>query len=139
MSLYKQFKTESKYETEGVLLEYGKNSKDQPIRIRVARAGGSNTRYAKTLDIKTRPYRRQIQQETLDPAQADLISMDVYATAVVLGWENVEDDDGNPIPFSREACLKLFQDLPDLFQDIREQSQKVAVFRAVEREADAKN
>jgi hypothetical protein len=33
----------------------------------------------------------------------------------------------------------LFNDLPDLFEDVQEQAQKAALFRADIREADAKN
>jgi hypothetical protein len=62
---------------------------------------------------------------------------EVYAETVVLDWENVEDADGNPMPFNAANAVKLFTDLPDLFRDIQEQSQRSALFRAelLEREA----
>lgn len=61
----------------------------------------------------------------------------MYAETIVLGWENVEDADGNPLAFNTANAIKLFTDLPDLFRDIQEQSQRSALFRAelLERES----
>lgn len=139
MSLYKQFKTDNNLEKEGILLEYGTNSQGNPICIRVARAGGGNVAYAKRMEARVKPYRRQIQNETMETALVERILKEVYAETVVLGWENVEDENGNPLPFTTENCIKLFDDLPDLFKDIQEQSQRAALFREELREADAKN
>lgn len=139
MSLYKQFTTDNKLEREGILLEYGNASNGQPITIRVARAGGSNAQYQKRMEALVKPYRRQIQTETIDPKQVEKLIRQVYAETVVLGWENVEDADGKPMPFTRENCLKLFEDLPDLFADIQEQAQRAALYRTEIREAEAGN
>lgn len=139
MSLYKQFKTDNSLEKEGIVLEYGENSKGKPIAIRIARAGGANKAYEKRMEIRVKPYRRQIQNETMESALVERIVKEVYAETVVIGWENVEDENGNPMEFSVENCIKLFDDLPDLFRDIQEQSQRAALFRAEVREADAKN
>ena len=139
MSLYKQFKTDKNVEKEGIVLNYGKNSKGEDIEIRIARAGGANVQYAKLLEAKTKPYRRQIQNETLDNEVAEKITKEVYAKAVVMGWIGVEDENGKPLGFSSENCIKLFDDLPDLWVDIQQQSTKAALFRADILEQDAKN
>src|SRR5262245_48481461 len=139
MSLYKQFKTDSSLEKAGILLQYGKNSKGADICIRIARASMANEPYAKRMEAKVKPFRRQIQNETIERALLAGIVREVFAETIVLGWENVEDADGNTQPFTKENCLKLFNDLPDLFEDIQEQAQRAALFRADIREADAKN
>ena len=139
MSLYKQFKTDKNVEKEGIVLNYGKNSKGEDIEIRIARAGGANVQYAKLLEAKTKPYRRQIQNETLDNEVAEKITKEVYAKAVVLGWTGVEDENGKEMEFSFENCMKLFDDLPDLWTDIQQQSTKSALFHADILEQDAKN
>lgn len=139
MSLYKQFQTDKTVEKEGIVLNYGKNSKGEDIEIRIARAGGANVQYAKLLEAKTKPYRRQIQNETLDNEVAEKITKEVYAKAVVLGWTGVEDENGKELEFSFENCMKLFDDLPDLWTDIQQQSTKAALFRADILEQDAKN
>lgn len=151
MSLYSQFKTDTKLEKDGILLEYGENSKGKPICIRIARAGGSNERFNKRLEAASKPYRRQIQTETIATETIAKMIRQVYAETVVLGWENVElivkDNDGNPVEpeqyeermFTVPNCLELFNDLPDLFLDIQEQAQRAALFRTEIREADAGN
>lgn len=137
--LYSQFTTDTKLERDGILLEYGTASNGQPITIRIARAGGANAQYLKRMEALVKPYRRQIQTETIDPKVVDKLVRQVYAETVVLGWENVESRDGQPLPYSRDNCLKLFDDLPDLFLDIQEQAQRAALFRTELREADAGN
>lgn len=139
MSLYSQFKTDPSVEKDGILVQYGNNSKGLLIQIRIARAGGNNVGFAKAYEQKTKPYRRQIQNDTMDPKVAERIILEVYAETVVLGWEGVEDEEGNDLPFNKENCIKLFTDLPDLFRDLQAVSQSIAAFRSEIREADAKN
>lgn len=139
MNLFQQFQTDPKLEKEGVVLEYGLNSKEKMIGIRVARAGGANTAFSKRMEAEVKPLRRQIALELLDLAQINKITRKVFAETVVLGWENVEDADGNDLAFSKEACQELFDKLPALFADLQEQASNIAVFRLHIREADAKN
>jgi hypothetical protein len=141
MSLYKTFQTESNFEKNGILLEYGfiDNDPTKPIRIKIARAGGSNTKYSTKLEAKTKPFRRQIQTETLDPKIAEKLFMEIYAESVILGWENVQDENGDELAFNVANVVKLFTDLPDLWADVKEQSQKAALFKAEVIEADAGN
>lgn len=139
MSLYGQYQTDPDLEKTGIWLDYGVNSKGLPTRIRIARAGGSNTTFTKLLDLKTKPYRRQIQNDTLDPNTSRRIMTEVYADGVILDWENVEDPDKNNLAFTRQNVLKVLQDLPDLFADIVDAATKVALFRQEINEADAGN
>lgn len=139
MSLYKQFETDRSIEKAGVILNYGPNSKGKDIEIRIARAGGANDTYLKRLEAKSKPHRRSIQHETIERVQLENIVKEVYAETVVIGWENVEDRDGNDMPYTKDNVLKLFADLPDLYADIQQQAQSAALFRLSIREADAKN
>lgn len=149
MSLYTQFKTDPKLEKEGILLEYGTASNGKPTAIRIARAGGANVQFQKRADALIKPMRRQLQTETADQKQVERVLKQVYAETVVLGWENVEfpvlDANGSPtgetefLPFTLANCLRLFDDLPDLFADIQEQAQRAALFRLVLQEAEAGN
>lgn len=138
-SLYAQFTTDAKIEKEGVILQYGTNSKNLPIGIRVARAGGANQAFNKRMEIKSKPYRRQIQTETIERKTLEKLVLEVFCETVVLDWENVEDADGNEMPFNYDNAVKLFTDLPDLFADVQEQASKSALFRAEIREAAAGN
>ncbi len=139
MSLYKQFTTDPELEKKGVLLEYGETEDGKPVTFRIARAGGANKAFEKLMDAETKPIRRQLQNETADNKQLLRILRKVFATTVVLGWENVQDPDGKDIPFSVANCIKVFEDLPDLFIEIQEQARRAALFRASILEADTKN
>lgn len=149
MSLYKNFKSDENLEKSGILLEYGTNSAGKDITIRIARAGGANTQFQKRMEAVVKPYRRQIQTETIDTKMVEKLVRQVYAETVVLGWENVEfpvlDSEGKDtgaveeLPYTVANCLRLFNDLPDLFLDVQEQAQRAALFRAEIREADAGN
>lgn len=139
MSLYKSFGTDTSLEKTGILLEYGNNSKGKPIAIRIARAGGANKRYENVLDVRLKPYRRQLQTETMPKDLQEKLLMEVYAETVVLGWENVEDESGNELEFTKENVIKVFTDLPDLYEDIKTQSIRAALFRQGVLEEDSKN
>jgi hypothetical protein len=139
MSLYNTFKTDESLETKGIELEYGHTEAGEPIRIRIARAGGGNTRFAKVLEEKTRPYRRQLQTGTLDKKVSDRLYLETFAETVVLGWVNMEDETGAELPFNVSNVCKLFTDLPDLYNDVQAQAQSAALFRAATREIAAKN
>lgn len=139
MSLYNSFKTDPQIETGGVHLQYGETKAGKPITIKIARAGGANTAFQRKLEAATKPYKRQLQMDMMDIKQLERILRQVYAEAVVLGWENVEGPDGKQIPFSVENCVKLFTDLPDLFADVQAQSQSIALFREQLRENDSGN
>lgn len=139
MSLYKLFKTNENLETDGIWLEYGQTADGKPIRIKIARAGGHNVAFAKALEKATRPYKKAIQTGTLDDKTATRLYREVFADTVVLDWINVEGPDGQPMDFNKENVLKLFEDLPDLFADLREQANNVALFRDEVRETDLGN
>jgi hypothetical protein len=140
--MYGLFKTEPMLETEGVVIDYGS------FRVTIARAGGMNKRFAKTLEAKTKPVRRAIQTETLDAERGLDILREVYAEAVILRWETkkadtfvigIESPDGDILPFTKENVIQTFRNLPDLFTDIQDQAGKTAIFRQDEKEKAAGN
>lgn len=139
MNLYEQFSTDPSLEKDGILLEYGTTEDGKSIAIRIARAGGSNKAFERKLEFETKPIRRQLQNDTANNGQLLKILRKVYAETVVLGWENIQGPDGKDMPFTVENCIKLFEDLPDLFTDLQEASRKAALFRKEQREADAGN
>lgn len=140
MNLYKAYETDEKAEKEGIVIDLGLNSKEEPIQIRVRRAGGANTRFAKVFEQKSKPYRRQMEiPGALDPKVSDRVMREVYADSVILGWTGVEDRDGNDMDYNRDNVIKLFEDLPDLFRLIVKDSQNEALFRKDIREVEAGN
>lgn len=139
MSLYNTFETDKSLERDGIVLDYGFNSKNEPIQIRIARAGGANAKFAKVLEQKMKPYKRAIANDTMDNKVAEKLLVEAYADSVILDWTGVEDREGTALDFNRENVVKVLTDLPDLFMDIQSQSQKSALFRAELREAEQGN
>lgn len=134
MSLYDLYSTDADLERGGVILNYGEG-----VRIKIARAGGANVDFAKTLERLMRPYRKRLDTGTLDEKVATDVFIRVFAESVVKDWEGVTDREGNTLPFNTDNCVKLFKDLPDLFADVREAATSVSNFRDKEVEDDVKN
>lgn len=130
---YSVFRTDKALEKEGIVLDYG------DFKIKVARAGGANSAFQKALTAKIRPYKRQLDAGTIPDDVAEKLFLDVYAESVVLGWEGMTDENGNPLPYSKENAVKLFSDLPDLFRDVQNQAAAISNFRAEVTEDTIKN
>jgi hypothetical protein len=140
MSLYDTYETDPQLEKDGVHLEVGTNSKGEIVTIRVRRAGGSNQQFAKVFEFKSKPYRRLMDiPGALDPKVQERLMREVYAEAIVAGWENVEDRQGKPLPFTKDNVIQLFTDLPDLFRTVVRESQGMAMYRKEVRDAEAGN
>jgi hypothetical protein len=134
MNPYQMFQTDKTAEVEqGITLDYGS------FKFRIVRAGGANRKYTEALNRKLKPYRRQLENDTLDNDVALKAMAEVYADTVLLGWEGVTGPDGQPLEYCRNNVIKILTDLPDLFRDVQEQANKAALFRAAEREEEAKN
>ncbi len=135
MSLYNTFKTDENLETgEGVNLDYGDG-----VLITIHRAGGANTKYSRVASQKLKPHSRKIQNGTADTDAIRKVMAEIYAEAVVIGWKGVKDESGKDMKFTKENCVKLLTDLPDLFNDIQDQADKISLFRKEETEEIAKN
>lgn len=134
MSFYKKFKASERHETGGVWLDYGDSGK-----ILVARAGGGNRKYIREIEKLSRKYRRQLQLDMLPEPTARKLFIEIFARSIVLGWEGVTNEAGEPMACTPENVVKLFTDLPDLFRDVQEQAGNLALFREEIDEEDAKN
>jgi len=123
MNVYEMFETDKASEEKGIVIDYGE------FNITIARSGGANQKYNKILESLTKPYRRAIQTETIDPEIVKKLIVEAHARAVVIGWDGIKDRSGKKMEYSVENCIKLFTDLPDLFDDIREQATKTSLFK----------
>jgi len=132
-NLKKMFSTDKNIEKEGVILDYG------DFKVKIARAGGANKSYQKLFERLTKPHRRAIETETINEKLLGKIMHEVYAKTVVLDWEGVTDDNGDELPFTSETCIEMFQEMPDFYVDIFNQSNKIALFKQEVKETDEKN
>ena len=142
-NMYSQFKTNEDLEQSGIVIDYG------DFRVTIARAGGANKRFAKLLEARTKPFRRALQTETMDPDKALEILRRVFSEMVVLNWETkidgkfkvgIEAPEGDKLlSFNANNIEQTLTNLPELFADLQEQSTKVALFRETIREESAGN
>lgn len=150
---YELFKTDEKAEKEeGVILNYG------DFGFQIARAGGSNKKFAELIDKRLlKPFRQQMKNESMDENVALGIMRKIYVDCIILNPlvksdnGSIVDRDGNKwnkgllakdgsiLEGTKEEMIQQFTDLPELFRDIQEQAGKVSLFRSSEVEEDAKN
>ena len=118
----------------GVTLEYD----DGARTITIHRAGGSNRKFDRVLLAKMKPYRHKIQRGTLDYETNKRIYMETYAEAVVIGWTGITSG-GKKVPYSPEACVKLFEARPELYEDVKRMADAASTFAKETAEEDEKN
>jgi hypothetical protein len=146
-SLASMFGTDKELEKNGIELQYG------DIVMLCARSGGANSKYSRALERLTKPVRRLIQTETLPPDQLEEIFRVAFAEAVVNNWWTIQRDASgteigrepwiehpvvegdSPEPQMRRLnfnkgnfCL-VMRDLPDLFDDLRIQTNKPQLYK----------
>lgn len=143
MSVRKIFKTDDRLETKGIVIEYG-----TATRIRIARAGGANKKFARLLEQRTKHLRRALAVGAgVENEQALAILIGVYADSVVLNWEenvgtpdepnwkqgispeDVGQEGTDLVPFTPENVANAFRFQKDLFIDIQAQASSHALFK----------
>lgn len=139
MSLYKNFATESDKEVNGVEIPFEPNDDGSVPTFIIARSGGGNKPYLKALKDATKPYERQIALKTLDAETDAMIYKKVFASYVIKGWQNVQDENGAPLAYTAANAVKLMSDLPDLYSILQSQSNEAALFRKTVVEEQSKN
>lgn len=162
MGLFKAYKTDTALEKSGIVY-----TPDSGTAITLARAGGANTKFAKVLSAKSKPYRRQIESGSLDPKLDKLMMAEVYAEAIIKNWETLVGDDGEEklvqgieadpdnltayqgepvtygdtilVPFNQHNVVATLVALPDMMLDIQQQTSSATNYLIQAREDDAKN
>ncbi len=114
---------------------------DYAAGIRLLVACLSNPAYAQYLTLLQRPHLRQIRAGTLDNSVAATLTKKAVARHILLGWENIEDDTGKPIPYSEQKAFEIISDpaYSDLYNFVLETAVSAELFRAEVQEDSAKN
>lgn len=144
MSMYAAHATDNKLEKSGVWVDYG------DFRVKIAKAGGANRKYNQLVERAIKPHRRAIQAGTMTEERARPILVDVFAQTIVLGWETwdekadkfvpgIEQPDGSIGEYSLENVKKVFNDLPAVFNMVKEDSTADDIFKAEVRKEEAGN
>lgn len=116
----------------GVWVDY-----EAGIRLKVARMG--NAAFEAFVRSKQRPKIRGFRAGKISDAEADALTREAVARHVLVGWEHIEDDKGNAIPYSPEKSIEFLADpaLADLYQFVVLQASDAAAYKA-EAEEDAR-
>lgn len=135
-NLYEIFETNADEEVSGVWQDFGS------ARIKLARAGGRNTTYAKTFAKVMKRYNK-VNYESLKDEEADLIIAEVFAKAVIKAWEIKNefdqwesglilkvDGEFTKVEFNVKNVTQCLIDLPDLFSKLREFANEMKTFQA---------
>lgn len=130
MSLNKLFETNKNLEVKGIWLELGNINDDpeKPAEILIARSGGKNTEYDKEVERIGRKNQTAIRVKAINNVQIKNLLKPVYAKHVVKGWKNIKFND-QFVEYSPEVCEQIFNDLPDFYDFIIEQSNDHNLFR----------
>lgn len=132
MDLLKQFGTSKELEVNGVIFKL-----DDTTSFTLARASSLNTKYQTTLTNLMKPYKRQMQMGTLQDEIARDLLVRAFVKGCLLDWKGVCFG-GKKLSFSEENALTLLKDLPDLFDILNEESQRMENFRQEEVEDSVK-
>jgi hypothetical protein len=98
------------------------------LRLLVARQG--NTRYREYIAQNSKELQIQARHNAIDVRKVDNINKDAAARHILLGWENLQNDDGTPIPYSSEKARELFDIAPDLYDITMSFAQDMNMFLA---------
>lgn len=145
MSLYKQFKDNTKAEREGVDIHYGESvvtiASANKNNIRFALSGKKHLKRLDELDVELCKLNDDIdnsdQYYTISAEIREILAR-VYAKSVIIGWKNVDDEQGDEIPYTEDNVVKLLLDLPDFFDDIQSKANAASTFHSKEVEEEKK-
>ena len=119
---FSNFVMDPSKETQGVWVEAGAG-----LRLKIARA--TNRAYRDELVKLTKPHAAAIRTNSLNIELAEKLTREAAAKHIIHGWENLEDDNGNLIPFSHEKAAELFEKSPDFLKLVLEYSNDAELFR----------
>jgi hypothetical protein len=122
LNVFTEYATNEKAEIEGTIMEVGE------AKLTIARIG--NKKYSRKLS-KLYERNRKLLERKDDSADAlsDKIMIEVLSETILLGWEGIDDEDGKPMPYSKENAVKLLG-LKDFRKVIMELAGDDAEFKA---------
>lgn len=124
MARLSSLKADSRKEVEGVWMSW-----EHGVSLLIARL--NNPGFQAHVRKATRSKTKAIRQGSISDEEMERVSLEAIAHHVLLGWKNIEDDDGNPLEYSPETALELLSDpgLRDLYQFVLTQSNERELYR----------
>lgn len=141
MSLFSAFETDKEKTVKGTPVQIPQAKYDDgtlPV-FYLARMSETNPEYQRTLEAKTRPFKRKIETDTITESEAHELNVDIFCTAILKNWDNVRGKDGKDIPFSVGKAKDLMNALPDLHKILVAEARNIENFKKQELEEELKN
>ena len=107
------------------------------LRIKVARIG--NPDYEEEIRKLAKPFMRQMRLGTMNVEDMEKLAMKAVAKHVIQDWENLEDEQGKNIVFSKDKALELFEEYRDFYNIVKEIAGEAEIFRSDEMEEGSGN
>ena len=123
MAKLKALRTDLELEQTGVEVEFG------GIKFKVARA--SNPAAVELGKKLLRRWQMQHPGAKLSVEEGREITARVFAKHVLVGWSEMEDDSGNPVPYSEDKAFEILNDpeFKDVFEFIDQTAGRSELFR----------
>lgn len=116
-NLYLKYETDPRKESDGVPFEF------DGVTFFLRRAGGNNRAYRYALAAAAAQYRHILSESHTNPAAVfaanESVQQIAFSETVLVGWENMEDRNGQPLEFSKEAALDLITRCPAVWDELK--------------------
>jgi hypothetical protein len=131
MDLKKAFGTNKALENEGAWVELGDGAS-----VKVARLG--NKLNADLIKKLIKPHKVALRNDRLPDDVMEKITIEAMATTLLLDWKGIEDD-GKPVPYTKENAVRLLTEYKDFRDQISAFSNELAIFQTSSEAAAIKN
>lgn len=122
-SIYDIFETDDSLELDGVWFDYAFG------RFKLAYVGGANQKFQHEYANRMRPYAEAEATGQMDAEIRRKIQIECYVLHVLRDWKKVVGRDGKQLKYNEKNAIKLFTDLPHLFNMIRTAATNFANYR----------
>lgn len=130
MGLYKTFKSDAVLETGGRWFDIKPANDDGTVPgFLLARRSSRNIPFQKRMEQIQREHRVELDNGTMDGADARDIIIEAFVDTVLKDWRNVQDEHDKPLALSKPNAMKLLTDLPDLFDILNAQAGLLANYQ----------
>lgn len=145
-ALFDTYATDSDMEVSGKwVYPTGEPTDDnpRPPAFKIARAGGANKKYVRAQAVHMKPYTAIFRgTNAMTPEKLDIVN-DVakkcFFDAILIDWKNVQNKEGEFVPFNRENAEDLMKQLPALFEFLLGEAQAIGTFNPASVEDEAGN
>ena len=101
----------------------------------VRSASASNRGYRFALAIAANRRREELQADSAKAFDIhESVMIEAFSDAVILGWRGVDGEDGQPLEFNRENCIKIMESCPEIWDAVHEAAIDTSRFRSYAQE-----